>query len=315
MTRQSKAYLAEAFICIVWGTTYLAIKVGVKHYPPFLFAGVRQVLAGVILMGVALFLNKQRDLSSRNLRQQMLIGFLMLTLGNGFVTLGMRWISSGVAALICSMMPLFAVLFNLASAGKDKFNGIIGAGLLLGVCGVGLIFRHNIADLGRSDYLGGILVTLIATCSWALGSILNRRNTTAVNPFLNSGMQLFFGGAFMLMISPFTDNYAGMQLWNTEGIWSLVYLVTFGSVMAYAAYMYALSELPVAMATIYAYINPLIAVLAGYFVLHEDMNLFTVLAFITIVIGVYLVNYGYRKQAIKKESTSGSFPESAPVES
>lgn len=314
MNKLSKAYLAEVYICIVWGTTYLAIKLGVKHYPAFLFAGVRQLIAGVILMTVALAMNKNKDLSAKNLLQQMLVGFLMLTLGNGFVTLGLRFVTSGVAALICSLMPLFAVLFNLMSSKRDKFNATIGSGLLLGFLGVALIFRNNIGDLGRIEYLGGILVTLVATCSWALGSIINKKRTEVVNPFFNSGMQLLFGGIFMLFLSPLMDTYSNFQLWNTEGILSLIYLIIFGSVIAYAAYMYALAELPVAMATIYAYVNPLIAVVAGYLFLHEDLNVYTGLAFLSIVISVFLVNKGYRKNK-QKESTSGGFPESIPVES
>jgi drug/metabolite transporter (DMT)-like permease len=314
MNKLSKAYLAEVYICIVWGTTYLAIKLGVKHYPAFLFAGVRQVLAGIILVIIALALNKNKDLSKKNLLHQMMVGFLMLTLGNGLVTLGLRFVTSGVAALICSLMPLFAVLFNLMSSKRDKFNMTIGSGLLLGFLGVALIFRQNLGDLAKVEYLGGIGVTLLATCSWAAGSIINKRQTEVVNPFFNSGLQLLFGGLFMLILSPVLDTYTNLQLWNTEGLLSLVYLIIFGSVIAYAAYMYALAELPVAMATIYAYVNPLIAVLAGYLFLHEDLNVYTGLAFISIVISVFLVNKGYRKNKQTGKSAD-AFPESVPVES
>ena len=318
MARQTKAYLALVYICIAWGTTYLAIRYGVMHYPAFLFAGVRQVVAGLILMPLALMASKQMDLSRKNLLRQMLVGFLMLTLGNGCVTWGEKYIPSGIAALLCSLMPLFAVTFNLLFSKKDSFNATIGIGLLLGACGAGLIFRQNIADLARPEFVGGILVTILATCSWAIGSIVNKKNTDPVNPFFNSGMQLFFGGVFMLFISPVVDDFTGFRLWNTEGILSLAYLIIFGSVIAYAAYMYALSELPVGIATIYAYINPLIAVIAGYLFLSEELNLYTGMAFITIAISVYLVNKGYKKQqkADNKQSVNAAaFPEGKTVES
>ena len=315
MTKQTKAYIALIYVCIVWGTTYLAIRIGVMHYPAFLFAGVRQVAAGLILIPLALMATRQKDLSRQNLLRQMLVGFLMLTVGNGCVTWGEKYIPSGIAALICSLMPIFAVLFNLASAGRDKFNLTIGAGLLLGFCGAGLIFRNNIADLADTKYIVGILVTILATCSWALGSIINKKNVNPINPFFNSGLQLLFGGIFMLLISPVADDMTGFQLWNRDGVISLVYLIIFGSVLAYAAYMYALSALPVGIATIYAYINPLIAVIAGYLFLHEDMNLYTGLAFITIAISVYLVNKGYRKQqeddTLDKSSMAAALPDSA----
>lgn len=320
MTKQTKAYIALVFICITWGTTYMAIRVGVTHYPPFLFAGVRQTIAGIILMLGALAVSRKKDLSIRNILLQMLIGFLMLTLGNGCVSWGEKFIPSGVAALICSLMPLFAVLFNLFSSKKEHFNGLIGIGMLMGVCGVGLIFRHNLADLSNPSYVGGMLSVLFATAAWALGSLINKKDLAPVNPFFNSGMQLFFGGIFMLLMSPAIDSYQGLVLWNNDGLLALVYLIVFGSVLAYGAYMYSLSVLPVGIATIYAYINPMIAVIVGYAVLHESLNLYTVLAFITIVISVYTVNRGYRKQQTtqirKTENTAvEAFPESVPIES
>ncbi len=287
------------------------------HYPAFLFAGARQTVAGIILMSGALMVNRKTDLSLKNLLQQMLVGFLMLTLGNGCVSWGEKYIPSGIAALLCSMMPIFAVLFNLMSSKKDRFNATIGAGLVLGICGVGLIFRHNIADMSNPAYLGGMCAVLFATSSWAMGSIVNKKQTDPVNSFLNSGMQLFFGGLFMLVLSPVIDDYHGFQIWNKDALLAMVYLIIFGSVLAYAAYMYTLSELPIGIATLYAYINPLIAVITGYLFLKEDLNIYTAMAFATIAVSVYLVNKGYRKQhkeALKLAAikTVEAFPESAP---
>ncbi len=315
MARQTKAYIALIFICITWGTTYLAIRVGVKHYPAMLFAGTRQFIAGIILIIAALAVNKNKDLSMKNILLQMLVGFLMLSVGNGGVTWGEKYIPSGVAALICSMMPLFAVLFNLVSSKKDHFNATIGAGLILGVCGVGLIFKNSFADLSSPLYLQGILTTLLATAAWAAGSIVNKTNKNPVNPFFNSGLQLLFGGVFMLLLSPVLDNYQGFQLWDKDGILSLIYLIIFGSALAYAAYMYALSKLPVGVATLYAYVNPLIAVLTGYVFLHEQLNIYTGMAFVTIIVSVYLMNKGYRKQHQESLTNADAFPESAPAES
>jgi drug/metabolite transporter (DMT)-like permease len=318
MTKQTKAYVALVFICIVWGTTYLAIRIGVLHYPAFLFAGVRQTIAGIILMTAALFINKQRDFTKANVLRQMLVGFLMLSIGNGCVTWGEKFIPSGISALICSLTPLFAVMINLATSKKDRLNWIIGLGMLLGISGVGLIFRNNLDEVTKPAYLGGMFATLLATTCWATGSIINKKNVNPVNAFLNSGMQLLFGGLFMLMISPVADDYSGFQLWNADGIMALVYLIIFGSALAYAAYMYALSALPVGIATLYAYVNPLIAVLAGALFLKETLNIYTALAFTAIVISVYLVNKGYRKQhedSTTNSQIAGGFPESVPAES
>ena len=317
MAKQTKAYLALVFICIVWGTTYLAIRIGVMHYPALLFAGIRQTIAGIVLASLAMVVNKQFDFSFKNIRRQMLIGFLMLTIGNGCVTWGEKFVPSGIAALICSMMPIFAVMFNLILTKNEKFNITTGVGMILGTCGVGLIFRQDLSQLNNPAYLVGIFAVLFATASWAIGSIINKKNVNPVNPFLNAGMQLFFGGVFMLIGCPFIDDFHNFKAFDRDGLFALVYLIVFGSILAYAAYMYALSKLPVGIATIYAYINPLVAVVLGYLALHEPMNLYTGLSFITIVLGVYLVNLGYRKQQKSKIANTSidTFPEVFPIES
>ena len=304
MSKQPKAYAALVFVCIVWGTTYLAIRVGVMHYPAFLFAGTRQTVSGLILMGIALAANRNMDLSKANILRQMLMGFLMLTVGNGCVTWGEKTVPSGVAALICSAMPIFAVLFGLLSSKRDRFNSFIGFGMTLGVAGVALIFRNSFKDLSNQNYLVGAFAILLATCSWAYGSVLNKKNINPVNAFLDSGMQLFFGGMFMLMLSPAIDDLHNVQWWDRNGFLSLLYLISFGSVGAYAAYTYTLSKLPVGIATIYAYINPLVAVIMGYFILQEELSIYTGLAFVTIIVSVFLVNKGYRKQHASELKTS-----------
>ena len=301
MTGTTKAYIALAFICIVWGTTYLAIRLGVLFYPAFLFAGVRQTIAGIILVALAIAANKNYDLSFKNILQQMTIGFLMITVGNGCVTWGEKNVSSGVAALLCSMMPIFAVLFGLMASRKEHFNASIGIGLLLGVCGVGLIFKNNIQDLSNTAHLTGILSIIIATCAWAYGSIKSKKTHKPVNPMFNAGLQLLFGGLFMFILSPIFDDYSQTDWWQPKAFYSLLYLITFGSVLAYGSYMYVLSKLPVGIATIYAYINPLVAVVVGYFAKDGDFSIYTILAFITIICGVFLVNRGYRKQHKQSE--------------
>lgn len=299
MKPDTKAYIALVFVCIVWGTTYLALRIGVMHYPAFLFAGVRQTVSGIVLAIIALLMDRNKDLSAKNLGRQALVGFLLLTIGNGCVTWGEQTVPSGIAAMICAGMPIFAVIFNLMMHKEEKVNLLIGAGMLLGLVGVGLIFRQNLSDISNTAYLWGIAAVLLATCSWAGGSIINKRNTNPVNPFFNSGLQLLFGGVFMLIISPFTDNYSGIDIWNREGLLSLAYLIVFGSILAYTAYMYVLSKLPVGIATVYAYVNPLVAVILGYLVLNEELNIYTALAFVAIISSVLMVNRGYRQQKAK----------------
>jgi len=311
MQTKTKAWLALIFICIAWGTTYAAIKICVLAYPAFLLAGTRQLTAGIIILAIALVLKGKGDLSFRNIRHQMLVGFLMITVGNGLVSWGEKYIPSGVAALICAMMPVFAVMINLGLNKKEKLNWLIGIGMILGFLGVALNFRDSLSDLGNAKYLGGIIGTLIATLSWAFGSIIGKKSPEQQNPVFNSGLQVIFGGLFLLVVSLFTDDYSHTDYTNIQAFWSLLYLIIIGSVAAYTAYMFALKELPVGIVMTYAYVNPLVAVLLGWWWLGEPLTWVTGASFIGIVLGVYLVNLGYKRE--KEKATAISIAEKQAV--
>lgn len=295
MSRHTKALLALAYICIIWGTTYLSIRIVVQLFPPFLFAAIRQIISGTIIIAIALMLNRKADLTKKNIIHQALIGFLLITMGNGFVSWGEKFIPSGVAALICSLMPLNAVMLNIVIA-KEKINVPIFLGLITGIIGIGLIFRDSIADLANSAYFWGMIATFMASSCWSLGSVLNKKHVSIINPIFNSGLQLCFGSIGLFILSSFMDDYSHVDLFQPAVIGNMVYLIIFGSVLAYTLYMYALKELPVGITSLYAYVNPLVAVLLGYWILNEQLTWYTAGAFATIVAGVYLVNFGYRKK-------------------
>lgn len=298
MKSHTKAYLSFAAICIIWGTTYLAIRVAVKAYPPFLMAGIRQVLSGVILMGIALMANRNKDLSLKNILRQTLIGFLLITAGNGLVTWAEQYIESGVAALICSTMPISSVLINIFR-GKEKLNAHIVFGMLLGFAGVTLIFKDSLTSGAATHPLYGWAVAglFTATVAWAYGSLLNKREEPPVNSFFDAGLQITIGGALMLLISPAADDYSHLVWWHPEGFAAFAYLVVFGSLIAYSAYIYALKKLPVGFVMSYAYINPLVAVLLGAAMLNEPMNVYTVFAMALIITAIVVIRKGYRKKS------------------
>lgn len=299
MNTTTKAWLALIFICIAWGTTYLGIKICVEAYPPFLMAGVRQTIAGMLIFLLAVFNRKGFDWSYKNISRQVLIGFLMITIGNGLVSWGEQYIPSGLAALICGMMPIGAVIINVAINKSEKLNTLIVIGILLGFAGVAVNFKDSIADLANPKYIVGVLLTLVATFTWALGSVVSRKNVGAKNPVFNSSIQVISGGIFLLIISPTVDNYQHVDWKNKEAFISFLYLIIIGSVAAYTAYMYALKELPVGIVTIYAYINPLVAVLLGWWWLSEPLNIYTMISFVLIMLGVFLVNKGYKLEKKK----------------
>lgn len=295
MSTHSKAWIALVFICIAWGTTYLGIKIGLQALPPFLMAGSRQLLAGMIIFLMSFGNKLPKDLSRNNIARQALIGFLLITLGNGLVSWAEAYIPSGVAALLCATMPIMSVLLNVTFQKTERINSLVVTGMIVGFFGVALNFRDSVKDLSNSAYLLGIVATLIATTTWAYGSIISKKNNIHANPIFNSALQVGFGGLFLLLFSPAVDNYELINLQDTEGLLAILYLIIVGSVLAYTAYMYALKHLPVGLVMVYAYINPLVAVLLGWWLANEPLTIYTVLSFICIAAGLFLVNKGYKK--------------------
>lgn len=299
MSTNSKAWIALVFICIAWGTTYLGIKFALGAMPPFLMAGVRQVLAGLLVFLMATTNKLPKDMSRANLLRQALIGFLLITVGNGLVSWAEAIIPSSVAALICAMMPIMSVLISVFVQRGEKLNALILLGMLLGFLGVVVNFRDSISDLSNTRYIIGIFATLVGTIGWASGSILGKNNSSKANPIFNSAVQITVGGIFLLIISPAVDDYSLINLADHVGLLSILYLIIVGSVLAYTAYMYALKHLPIGMVLTYAYINPLVAVLIGWWLANEPLNVYTAISFICITAGVFVVRKGY--QIAKKE--------------
>jgi len=293
------AWASLAIICIVWGTTYLVLRVGVESVPPFLFTGLRQLIAGLILGGgVMMFLGNSLP-DFRTLSRHAIVGFFMISIGNGAVGWGEMYVSSSIAAIICSLMPLWIILINLAYGKGDKIDGQILFGVLLGFGGLMLIFGDGLSDFTNSDYTAGIIVIFLATISWAGGTIYLRTFKKNGTPLLDAALQMFFGGVFLLTASSLTED-ANTAQWHGESLFALFYLIILGSVVAYGAYSYVLTKLPTPVVSLYAYINPVVAVLLGWLILDEKLNAAILTGCMLIIAGVYIVNTGYRKQEIRR---------------
>jgi drug/metabolite transporter (DMT)-like permease len=292
------AYICLAGICLIWGTTFLVMRIGVMHFPPFLFAAIRQVTAGLILCSYFLLFRKEKFPSLNALRIQAFRGFLMITCGNGLVSWAEVFVPSGLAAIICSTMPVMVILINLSVNRSEFPTWIIGIGVLIGLSGIILVFSEYLADFANPNYRLGIILIFFATLTWAIGSILTKRTIQSSNPFLNAGLQMFFGGIFCIPFSIGFDNLNEI-VWTSEVVFALSYLILIGSITAFSMYAYTLSKLPITIASLYSYVNPLVAVVLGWLVLEEKLNLKIGIAFLVTVAGIYLVNYGYQSQKKK----------------
>lgn len=287
------AYMALAAVCLIWGTTYLALRIAVDDFPPFLFTAIRQTIAGILLLSFMLTAGKASFPNKEMLIRQSVGGFFMITLGNGLVAWGELIIPSGVAAIICSMMPVIVILINLAIEKDEKPTVPILIGAALGMVGIIMIFGEHLSEFSKKEYILGIVAIFGAVLSWAAGSIWIKKKNTDSNAFVNAGLQMFFGGLWCFPISLGLDDLHQMS-WSTQTTWSMLYLIVFGSIVAYASYSYALRKLPMTIVSMYAYINPLVAILLGALVLDEKLNLKIVVAFMLTVGGIYIVNRGYQ---------------------
>lgn len=295
MRNQWRAYLALAAMCIIWGTTYLAMRVGIMHVPPFLFLGIRQVIAGGLLC--LFFLGSgHRFPAWKDLKVHLLAGVLMIGIGNGLVGWGEQHVTSGIAALICSMMPIWLILFNVFFMGNtERVNGKMVLGILLGFGGLVLIFSDGLQDLVNPAYASGMIGIVVATLSWAGGTLLLKKQKPVIKPVFAAGIQLLSGGVFMLIISPLSDNY-GEIAFTGEAIYALLYLIVFGSIVSYGSFTYALEKLPASTVSMYAYINPLVALFAGWLLLDEVLSRHILFAGLLTIGGIYLVTAGRRRK-------------------
>lgn len=287
------AYGSLAVICVLWGTTFLGIRIGVMDIPPFLFSALRMTIAGLALVLIMSIFAKVQLPSGSILLKQAVAGFSLFTLGNGLISLAEVHISSGITAIICSMIPIWVTLINLGTSDDERPTFPVFLGLLIGLSGIVLMFGENLSDFSNPKYTWSLVVIFVANMGWSFGSVWIKRQNTSGNTFMNAGLQMLFGGLFLFAGSFMFDDYSTLR-WTAASLWSLVYLIVFGSIIAYACFSYAVKKLPITIVSLYAYINPIVAVLLGTLILGEKFNLRIAIAMLITVAGIYIVNKGFQ---------------------
>ena len=286
-------YIALAAICIIWGTTYLMLRIAVLHFPPFLFVVIRQIIAGSLLVGFMVLSGRTGWPDIRNIRRQAIAGFFMISLGNGLVAWAEVLIPSGVAAILCSLMPVVVILINIGLNKEERPTVPIFAGVLVGLIGIIMIFGEHLEAFSRPEYQTGIALIFVAVLAWAGGSVWIKKQGNDGDAFVNAGLQMFFGGIWLIPCTLLFDNLTSVT-WTIEAFYALIYLVLIGSVVAYACYTYVLRNLPMTIVSLYAYVNPIVAVVLGWLVLDEKLNMQIGIAILVTVTGIYIVNRGYQ---------------------
>ncbi len=293
---RTRAALAVAVVCFFWGTTWLASKKGVQYMPALQLAGLRQFMAGSLFLGY--FFIKGFKLPTR--KQFIQFGWmslLMIVINNGFSTWSMKFIPSGLGAVIGASSPLWIAVISTFVFKETKLNTMTVIGLLLGIGGILIIFSDYIQDLLNSTFSIGIVLNLIASVIWAFGTIFTVRQATHVNPYFSIGWQMFLGGAVLLTIARFTGQYTPLSGTGSQVWYAILYLVFVGSLITYSAFVYALKRLPAQQVSIYAYVNPIVAVIIGALLNHEKLTLIIAMGTAVTLLGIYLVNTGFKRKA------------------
>jgi len=282
------AWSAFAAVSVFWGTTFFAIRIGVTSFPPMLMAGFRHCIGGILICSYFL-LKGYRFPPLNEFKVFAINGFLMLTIGNGLVTWAELYVSSGLAALICALTPVWIVLLNSFTGVKEKITAKILIGFLICLAGQFLIFNDNLKDFANPNYALGIVAILLANLSWAAGTLYSKNQKTETHPFFGAGIQMLAGGFVLDVIGTLKGEWSEMHP-STESIFAMLYLVFFGSIVAFGAYMYVLKKLPTTIVSTYAYINTLVAVLLGWLLLNEKLNFIMAIAILLTISGVWMVN-------------------------
>ncbi len=292
MSTSRRAYLAFVIVCLVWGTTYLAIRISLETIPPLLMAGIRWVAAGSIL-AIALKLRGETLPRPGSWPTLTLLGILLLGFGNGGVVWAEQTISSGLAAVLVAACPFWMVGIDALLPGGATLTPRKLAGLIVGFLGIVLLVwpEIHVGESGRT-FLQGVVACQIACFGWAAGSIYARKRGHAEakeeNVLATAAFEMLFGG-IVLLIAGVLHREAAQLAFSARSAGALLYLVFFGAIGGFTAYAYALKHMPVASVSLYAYVNPIIAVVLGTMVLKEPFNMRMAAAGAIVLVGMALV--------------------------
>jgi drug/metabolite transporter (DMT)-like permease len=290
----NKAYVALAVVSFFWGTTYIASRIGAQHMPGLFVSALRQFTSGLIL--VSFFLVRGHSLPGWDaLKKISFQGILLLCIANGLLTWSLEYISSGLAAVIAAMVPLFVTIFTIWLSQCTKITRWMIIGMIVGFLGVMTIFYDYLGQLQNRSFLFGVGLALLSVLSWSFGTVYTSKQKVSVDILFNVGLQMLVAGFVLLIVCGLTGKYVNLADTGHASWFALIYLVIFGSLLAYSAYVFAVSKLPPAQVSIYAYINPIVAVALGWLLLQEKLNLNMVLGTVITLGGVWMVNREFKK--------------------
>lgn len=291
MLKDPKLVLAVLTVAVVWGTTFLGIRIAVETIPPWFVAGIRQLIAAVLLLVILLYNQQLLWIGWRNFKIQIMFSVLMLIVANGLTTVAEEHLSSSLASLISATSPLLVFIGSIFF-GLQKFTYRSLIGILMGFSGILLIFKDGLQDLLNPDYRMGVICIFIAISGWALGSILTKKmHVQHQNISLNLFYQFAFAGVAQLILAFIVVDNIEAASWSFKSIAATVYLAVFGSVAAYFAFHFALKKISPTQVSLLSYVNTVIAIFLGWLILDEEISAAFITATALIICGVFITNY------------------------
>lgn len=276
-------------IYFVWGSTYLWNKIAVTELPAFMLAGIRFVTAGSLIFLISIFLGYSLKITKEQLQNTIIAGFLFLTFGNGVVVWALKYVDSGFAALEVSAQPLVVLLMMRFLQGKKiKPTSLIG--IVLGISGIFLLVGQKQIITQEGAILGMVLI-FVCMLSWSYGSLFVGKANLPSNFFVNTGYQMLTAGFSLLVISTLIgEQWSYPNAWSTPVIWSMLLLILFGSIVTFTAFNYLLRIVSPEKVATSSYVNPIIAMLLGWYFLNEEITVQSAIASVVLLTGVYFIN-------------------------
>jgi len=298
---KQKAYIALAITSIVWGTTWVGSKICVRYTPAFEVAAIRQFSGGIIY--VLFFLIKGEKLPTlKQLGWLTIMAILMFVSSNGLATVGLKYIPSGLGALIAALYPLFVVLIELFYFKNRKIKTSTFIGLFLGIAGIAVVFYDNAFHNHKEGFWIGVAVSMVAMITWAMTTIFIAKKKSELNPYNALGWQMLLSSFIMYGIATATGDVIPFAQIPLETWGTLAYMVVAGSIIAFIAFIYSMKHLEPGIAALYAYINPIVAILVGSLLVDEKLTINILIGSAITLLGVYLVNRSL-KAATQPETT------------
>lgn len=284
---------------IVWGTTWVASKIGVAEIPALQMAYIRQFFGGMCFVCFFMLYKKLSFPTRKEFLWLLVMALLMFVLANGLSTWSLQYIPTGFSALVGSLYPLSVVIIEMVFYKSRNMTILTFIGLLLGITGIGIVFYENAFQHHPDGFIFGVVLSAIAMLSWSVGTIFITRNKMKLNPYYATGWQMLISSFILFIVAETTQPTIAFSAISGT-VWAVItYLVLAGSLLAFIAFIYSMKKLPAAVSSLYAYINPLVAMITAAIVLHEKLTMYILWGAIVTLAGVFLVNYSIKRSREK----------------